>query len=178
MNNYDKEIVDRIVNVEERWDRVKRKILLFFLGDDLRDAISDATASGFADGHVAGHQLAYKNILQAPIDNFALGLEEGRRQTYTQLRAVDPHSIITKSAEGKLMLGREVLTNEQKKSLKEEWSFIKMTKLWQIWQNTLADTARTTMFEKSNSFEDMRTGKAMLFNLDIQKKIGELIEAA
>jgi hypothetical protein len=74
-----------------------------------------------------------------------------------------------------LTIGNEQLTPELTRILKEEAAYVKRTMLWGLFQNTIAETARKTMFENSKDFDDIRTGKALLYNLDLQKKIIERI---
>ncbi len=77
--------------------------------------------------------------------------------------------------EGKVFIGDYEITDKLKKVLKEESAYIKNTELWKIMRNTLIKITHEVMFEKSKDFEDMRTGKAMLYNLDIQQKLLEKI---
>jgi len=53
---------------------------------------------------------------------------------------------------------------------------LERSRLWQIITNTLADIARKTMFEKAENFDDMRIGKAILYSIDLQKKIIEAVK--
>jgi hypothetical protein len=55
--------------------------------------------------------------------------------------------------------------------LKHEASHLKETELWKIFDNTLRSHAHKMMFVKSETFEDVLSGKLMLYNLDVQKKI-------
>lgn len=75
-----------------------------------------------------------------------------------------------------LFLNGELVTENEAKSLKEEVRFLKNTRLWSIFQNTLANQARKTMFELSKDYDDMRNGKMMLYNLDVQKNILSAID--
>ena len=91
------------------------------------------------------------------------------------LCAVDVDRVI--SFEGNdLKINGEKITDQQRQILKEESTYIKRTDLWAIFQNTLADTARKTMFEKSKDFNDMMSGKLLLYALDVQKKIIEKLQ--
>ena len=92
----------------------------------------------------------------------------------SSLMAFDSKKVMT-NANGKLFLAGKELTPMEQKILKEEATYISKTELWGIFQNTIADTARKVMFENSKDFDDMRTGKAMLRNLDVQRKIIEII---
>lgn len=70
-----------------------------------------------------------------------------------------------------LTIADEPISPEQARILKEEAAYVKRTMLWDLYQNTIAETARKTMFEKSKDYNDMIVGKSMLYNLDVLKKI-------
>ena len=73
-------------------------------------------------------------------------------------------------------LGSERISVVQMRSLKAEVKFLKETVLWKILQETLADHARKTMFERSTSFDDMKSGKLLLLAVEMQRKIVEAID--
>ena len=84
----------------------------------------------------------------------------------------DIHNIFTWNTTQKVAyLGGEPLNDNEKKGLQEEVKYLENTRLWKVMTDTLAELARQTMFEKSQIFEDMRTGKSILLAIDIQKKI-------
>jgi len=74
-----------------------------------------------------------------------------------------------------LTVGDMQLTPELTKILKEETAYVKRTMWWDLCQNTLTETARRTMFENSKDFDDVKTGKALLYAIDILKKITDKI---
>jgi hypothetical protein len=76
---------------------------------------------------------------------------------------------------GVMTLGGEKLTENELRGLKEEAGYIKRTRLWSVLTNTLQDQAHTVMFQKSKNWEDMVTGKTMLYNIDIQEKIIDML---
>jgi hypothetical protein len=92
------------------------------------------------------------------------------------LPEVDYESVITSDKNGRVFLNGQLIGERELMSLKEEVKFIEQTVVWRILTNTLYDQAKQIMFEKSTCFEDMRTGKAMLRNIEIQTKIMELIK--
>lgn len=109
-----------------------------------------------------------------------------QQQDNLSLLAVDPRKIIRLEqivadefgrpvAKKIFTIGDEKLNPEQSRILREEATYLKGTTIWSYFQNTIAETARRTMFEQSKTFEDMRTGKALLYNLDVLKKIIERI---
>lgn len=96
------------------------------------------------------------------------------RHEREKFMAFDPKRVLT-IVGGRVNLAGYELTEVESRVLKEEAVYLTKTELWGIFQNTLTETARKVMFEKSKDFDDMRTGKAMLYNLDVQKKIIEKI---
>jgi len=76
---------------------------------------------------------------------------------------------------GQATLGGEKITDNELRGLKEEAGYIQRTRLWSVLTNTLQDQAHTVMFTKSKSWEDMVTGKTMLYNIDIQQKIIDML---
>ena len=73
-------------------------------------------------------------------------------------------------------LGKERLNVSQISNLKQEVYMFKNTQLYSIFMNTVKDQAQQIMFNKSKDFDDMRTGKAMLYNLDILDNIAKTID--
>ena len=88
---------------------------------------------------------------------------------------VDENFIVTFNEKtGIVFVGGERITPEQAQNLKQEAELIKTLQIWKIFQNSIGDMARKTMFEKSMTFEDLRSGKMMLYNLSILKKIVDI----
>lgn len=68
-------------------------------------------------------------------------------------------------------LGGIKMSDTETKNLREEAMFISKTRLWSILTSTLRAEAQEVMFNKSKDFEDMRSGKLMLYCIDVQDKI-------
>lgn len=62
------------------------------------------------------------------------------------------------------------------KNLREEVKFIKESAIWKIMTNSLKEEARRTMNEKAMNFEDMRSGKLLLYAISLQEKIIEKLK--
>ena len=104
--------------------------------------------------------------------------EMGREALSKLLGFVEEDKILTYSEKtGMIFLGGEKLEPEAALSLRQEAELLVNTKIWEIFQNTIGDTARKAMFEKSQSFEDMRSGKMMLYNLSILKKVVDIFRS-
>ena len=70
-----------------------------------------------------------------------------------------------------LLIGGRQLSTDETKILQEEARFIKRTMWWDLVQNTVVNTAKLKMFERSENFDDMRSGKGILYAADIYRKI-------
>ena len=94
-----------------------------------------------------------------------------KKQTAKTILYVDSKDIYTVAKTGGIYIGELPITKDELKSLQEEIKFLEKTRIWSILVNTMAEKAKEIMFEKSETFEDMRTGKAMLLNIRQMKKI-------
>lgn len=87
---------------------------------------------------------------------------------------VRPEDVITFKG-GKIYLGKNEATDQETQNLIAEAVFFKESRLYQVLISSLGDKAKQKMFEKSETWEDMLGGKLMLYNLDVQKQIVELL---
>lgn len=92
------------------------------------------------------------------------------------LCSIDVNQVITQNKVGLLMVNNEQLSNSEISNLQSEIKFLKTTRIWKILTETLKDQARQVMFERATTFDDMKNGKMMLYNIDVQEKIVEIIE--
>lgn len=91
--------------------------------------------------------------------------------------SVDPDMVLTYDKKTNLIfLKGEQISYSEAISLQQEVKFLKNTRIWSIMQETLKSHAYDTMVTKSKTFEDMRSGKLMLYNLNIQDKITSAVE--
>lgn len=94
-----------------------------------------------------------------------------------KLKQVKVSDVIKENKAAKqIYLGGNLVTEKELAELREEANYITRTKLWSIMTNTLADVARTKMFEEAENFDDMMWGKAILYAVDIQEKILKLLK--
>lgn len=92
--------------------------------------------------------------------------------------AVVPEDVITQDKAGRIYLGGRVASDREIEVLQREVSFLEESQIWKLLTNSLVDQAHTIMFNNSESFEDMRSGKMMLYNIGVQKAIIQKIKKA
>ncbi len=92
---------------------------------------------------------------------------------YLQLNKND---LIRVSPNGVIFLAGQQATAQEIKVLQEEIKFLEKTRFWQIITNNIAERAKLIMFEKAQSFDDMKTGKAMLYNLELIDDVKKAIK--
>lgn len=76
----------------------------------------------------------------------------------------------------RLILGGEQIADGEWKTLLEEAKFLEKTRLWAVITNSLVEQAKIRMFEQSKSDADMMFGKAVLYTIDLQKKLVQRIK--
>lgn len=81
-------------------------------------------------------------------------------------RAVDISNVV-RSSKGKVYIGDSEITLEELKSLQEEAKLISKLRLWRLMTETVRHQAMETGFKTSTVFDDVKTCKMMLVNLDI-----------
>ena len=89
---------------------------------------------------------------------------------------VDFKRIITFNEKaGAIYIGGERVDESRLGNLKAESQFMLNSELWKVMTETIRHMAYEIMFTKSMSFEDMRSGKMLLYHLDTQKKIMDIL---
>ena len=94
------------------------------------------------------------------------------------LQTVDYSCVVTYSDKTRtIYIGGKQIPEAQALNLRSEAEFFKNTELYKLLTETKKNTAYMTMFEKSQSFEDMRFGKAMLYDISMDKKVMDIFTA-
>ena len=94
------------------------------------------------------------------------------------LCVVNIEDVMTADKQGNLFLGGTKLQETELDSLRAEAEFLTNTHLWKILTMSLKEQAMKVMFEQSQTFDDMRAGKMMLYNLSVQENIVNLIKSS
>ncbi len=78
---------------------------------------------------------------------------------------------------GFIYIGNERATPEQLNNLKAEAEFLTQSTIWKLIHETPKELAQRTMFVSSESLVDLQKGKTILFTLDAQKKIVDILKS-
>ena len=70
-----------------------------------------------------------------------------------------------------VFLGNREVSGVELNNFISDARFLQENQLFQVIKNRLISDAHEVMFNKSTSYEDMNSGKMMLYNLDVQEKI-------
>jgi hypothetical protein len=92
------------------------------------------------------------------------------------LNAVVAEQVARVSKDDKLLIEGKEITLDEAQSLLAEVQFIKETRFWAICQNTLKEQAQKSIFDNAKVYDDIVWGKALLYNLDLQLRIMEIIK--
>ncbi len=89
---------------------------------------------------------------------------------------VNAEDVFSYNPKGVLYLEGKPLTEGEIKSLQAEIKFLEETRIWKIYQNTLSQQAKSRMFDKAQSYEDLWSGKLMLKQLEVLRDINKIIK--
>lgn len=89
--------------------------------------------------------------------------------------AIVPDDIITVDKIGVIKIDGEALSEGESRALYEEAKFFIESRIYKIIINTPKAQAMEIMYNKSETFDDMRNGKMMLYNLSLQENIVKAI---
>ncbi len=81
------------------------------------------------------------------------------------------HVISIDKKNGILYLGKERATDIELINLKAEADFIVNSHIWKLLHETPKELAHRTMFVSSESLDDLKKGKSMLYTLDSQQSV-------
>lgn len=85
--------------------------------------------------------------------------------------AIVTSDIISVDKMGRIKIDGELITEGEAASLYEEAKFLLESRLYKILISTPKSQAMEIMYNKSETFDDMRNGKMMLYNLSLQENI-------
>jgi hypothetical protein len=85
--------------------------------------------------------------------------------------AIVPEDIMTIDKLGKIKIDGIEISEGEKIALIEEAKFFRESRLYKIMMNTPKKMAMEAMYNLSQSYDDMKSGKMMLYNLSVQEKL-------
>lgn len=92
------------------------------------------------------------------------------------LSVVDMNHVITVDKQaGIIYFGKERASDLQLTNLKAEAEFLVQSNIWKVLYETPKELAHRTMFVSSESLDDMKKGKSMLYTLDSQQKVVNML---
>lgn len=95
--------------------------------------------------------------------------ELANKKLVALLTIVDPQSIVSIKKTGQVDIGGVPATPEVLANLRAEAEFFMESELWKLIHDKVAQEAQRIMFVSGESLEEMKTGRSMLYLLDMQK---------
>lgn len=129
-------------------------------------------------GGIKSFKLAHEDILLTMQDDLDDQAEELAQQKLSQmLTAVDMTKVI--SQKGKILyLGKNIIDEGTLANLKSEAEFLYASQIWKVIQETPRELAQLSMFVDDGKIENqLIKGRAVLYTLDTQKRIVELLSS-
>ena len=90
---------------------------------------------------------------------------------------VDYKAVITVDKAGFAYIGKERIDESRLSNLKSEAEFLSRSDIWKLLNETMRYYAYEKMFIKSESLNDLLTGKMWIYHLDTQQKILEMFKS-
>lgn len=121
---------------------------------------------------------ARKDILETMVDDIDKKAKQlSDKRLNEMLSIIDVNNIISIGLKDRCFyLGKEKATDAQINNLKAEAEFLLNSHIWKLLNETPKELAHKTMFVTSESLVDLQKGKSMLFLLDTQNKIIEMLK--
>lgn len=155
------------------------KVNSILFTDDFKDYASQKYTQGFTDGSIEGVnseriRLEREQVLY-PRESKPTEDEINMRIT-TLLSNVDLTKIVSKDPRGLILIGGIHADNVRLTNLKAETEFLLQSELWTLLYETPKELAQRAMFINSESLDDMKKGKSILYTLSTQKNILNLFK--
>ena len=101
--------------------------------------------------------------------------ELAQQKLESLLSVIDTKKIISVDKAGIVYIGGVQQDKVVLQNLKQEAEMLLVSQLWQILYNTPKALAEKAMFVEGKTMEDLNKGRSMLFTLDTQRKILEIL---
>lgn len=148
----------------------------------LRDKIKEwFSLEDIGNGYTVGYDAGYKFAYETALNNQRIGdeslIERKATNMFCEGGYPNPLHVFDISPSGIPYLGQEPITKERAKQLKQEAGLLKTMLLYDVIQETIRQEAITKSITLSKNWEEVLTGKTMLVNLGIIKKIVDKISS-
>lgn len=123
--------------------------------------------------------LAHVDIMETMEDDLSKRAEKLADEKLAKLLSVvDPNQIISwDKAKGIVYIGGVRADEGQLGNLKSEAEYFLLSNLWKLLYESPKQLAQLAMFKEGDSIEQMRKGRSMLFTLETQREIVELLSS-
>lgn len=180
---------DKDVELLTRWERFKNwlfyKVNSIFFTDDFEDFKTQKYTQGFSEGTIDGakyeraklekDRIEIEKMFAAPPVDYEAEIE---KRLNDMLSNVDLNSVITyDKVKGMVFIGGERIEPARLNNLRSEAEFLLNSEIWSLIYETPKELAQRAMFVDSQSLDDMKKGKSILFTLATQKKILDVLKA-
>jgi hypothetical protein len=133
----------------------------------------------YRQGVIDSFPLAEKDILATMEDDLERRAEKlARKHLNDLLSPIDWKSILTlNKTAGILYIGGEKVDTGRLANLKSEAEFLLSSDLWQILYESPKELAHKAMFVNGETIVDLQKGRSMLFALQSQKNILDILKS-
>lgn len=159
-------------------ERIKNWFFVHLFSEEISDTSQGKFIQGFSDGYTEGrkHEREAQEKMQklyAEVRPKESDIETLVNERVSKLLGVgDEKSIVTlDNKHGIIFIGGQRVDNARLVNLKSEAEFFRNSDLWKIISESPRDVACKAMFNKSQSFDDMKNGKSILYTLSLQNNI-------
>lgn len=132
----------------------------------------------YRQGGIDSFALAQKDILTTMEDDIELRVQNKANKRFLELLTIiDDREIITTDKRGGIYIGGEAADALKVANLKAEAEFVSQSELWKVLHETPKQLAYKAMFQDDGKVEtQLLKGRAILYTLDTQKKVLELLK--
>lgn len=149
-----------------------------FVREVIKRSSFRAFEAGKKKGGVEAFPLAHKDIMETVADDLDKKAEVlANKKLNDLLSPVDLTTILTVDKDhGFVFIGGEKVPEGRLKNLKSEADYLIQSDIWKLLYNTPKELASRAMFVTSESLDDMKKGKSILYTLSTQKNILETLQ--
>lgn len=150
-----------------------------FVQDSFKEQTDFLVEKARQEERIKAFSLAQKDLLETMRDDLDTQAEElAKHKLASLLSVVDPKKVVTiDKTRGILFISGERVDDSRLASLKSEAEFLHESEIWQLLIHSIRKIAEHAMFVSGDSIDDMKKGRSVLFTLDSQVKIIDLLRS-